>query len=154
MKEVGLVVDPSSIVLCGSGPATGNIALSIAGTWFPATGWNDFVVVILEAWLSALVRIVRGTSDTERVHFMEGPYAVDLARVASGAIQVRTLERPNRQHGLLEVMPLTLVENAVSVADAVVVFCRQHGHHSRDVERLATSLEALRHEGRNLKGTP
>src|SRR5690348_1203289 len=106
MMEARLVVDPSSISLRASGPATGDIVLMVGTVAFPMAGWNDFVLVILEAWTSALLRLVRGTSDSERVHFMEGPYAVDVMRMADGAFRLRAFERPNRERALVDVRPL------------------------------------------------
>jgi hypothetical protein len=150
MNEARLVVDPSTISLRTSAPATGDIALIVRGVVFPVAGWNDFVVVILEAWLTALVRMCRHTSDAERVHFMEGPYAVDMTRLDTGAIQVRALERPDRERSVAEVMPLALAENAVAAAEGVVAFCRAQGHRSTDFDRLETALVALRREVGNL----
>lgn len=150
MTEARLVVDPSSISLRESAPATGAITLDLEGVIFPLPGWNDFVVVILETWLTALLRLVRRTSDAERIHFMEGPYAVDMKRLSTGSIAVCAVERPNRQRAVAEVMPLALVENALGVGDSVAAFCRKQGQRSLDVERLETALAALRQEVSNL----
>jgi hypothetical protein len=146
MNEARLVVDPSTISMRASAPVTGDIALVVRGIVFPVAGWNDFVVVILAAWLNALVRIFRHASDAERVHFMEGPYAVDMTRLKTGAIQVRALDRPERERSVAEVIPLVLAENAVSAAEGVVRFCRARGHRATDFERLETALAALRQE--------
>jgi hypothetical protein len=146
MKHVGLVVDPSSISMRASGPATGNIALAVGGITFPTIGWNDFIVVVLEAWLGAILRIVRRTSNAERVHFMEGPYVVDLTRLETGAIQVRAIDRPNRQRAIVEATPLSLVDNAIGAADGVLAFCRERDFRSVDVDRLYSTFGALRRE--------
>lgn len=146
MNEVRLVVEPSAISLRTSAPVTGDIALVVRGVVFPVAGWNDFVVVILEAWLSALVRILRHASDAERVHFMEGPYAVDMTRLNTGAIRVRALDRPDRERSVAEVMPLVLAEDAVNAAEGVVAFCRAQGHRATDLDRLETALAELRRE--------
>jgi hypothetical protein len=146
MNEARLVVDPSTISQRASAPATGDISLVVRGVVFPVAGWNDFVVVILEAWLNALVRIFRHASDAERVHFMAGPYAVDITRLDTGAIQVRALDRPERERSVADVMPLILAENAINAAEAVVEFCRARGHRTMDFERLEAALAALRQE--------
>jgi hypothetical protein len=150
MTEAQLVVDPSTISLRTSGPATGDIALVVRGVVFPVAGWNDFVVVILEAWLSALVRLLRQASDVERVHFMEGPHAVDMIRLNTGAIRLRALDRPDHERCAAQVMPLVLAENAASAAEEVVTFCRAKGHRSTDLDRLETALASLRREVENL----
>jgi hypothetical protein len=146
MSGPRLVVEPSSIALRTSGPVTGDITLDVGGVVFPLGGWNDFVIVILESWISALVRLVRRGSDAERVHFMEGPYVVDMKRLNTGAIEVRALERPNRQRAFAQVMPLELVENAIGAGESVAAFCREHGHQSSDLDRLEMAVAALRQD--------
>ena len=146
MTNVRLAVDASSISPRTSGPATGDIVLMLGSVAFPVAGWNDFVVVILEAWLNALLRLVRETSETERVHFMEGPYAVDLMHLDSGAIRIRAIERPNRQHAVADVPLLSLVENAVAMTDDVLAVCRKKAHRTTDVDRLEAVTAALRRE--------
>jgi hypothetical protein len=146
MTGARLVVDASNIVLRSNGPATGDIALAIAGTVFPVEGWNDFSVVILEAWLRALVLLMSTRRRARvRVHFMEGPFAVDLVRRDSGAIEVRAVERRatgELERAVAEAAPLNLMEDAVSAAGEVVAHCRRQGPSSRDLEQLEAALEA------------
>lgn len=147
MTTARLLVDPSSIALrAPPWPATGDIVLELGSVVFPATGWNDFVIVILEAWISALVRLVQNTSTRELVHFMDGPYEVDVRRVESGALQLRAMERPAKLHALIEVTPLPLLEDAAKSAEAVLQVCREASYRSRDVDRLESALAALRME--------
>jgi hypothetical protein len=146
MTEARLVVGPSSISFRRSGPATGDIVLMIDGTPFPMGGWNDFVVVIVEAWISALLQLLRGSSAIERVHFMEGPYAVDMGPLQSGSVRIRTFERTNREHMLVDVPCATLVESAIAAGEDVLKACESAQQRSRDSDRLAVTLDALRRE--------
>jgi hypothetical protein len=146
VTEARLIVDGSSIAFRPSGPATGDIALLVDGTPFPLAGWNDFVVVIVEAWISALLRLLQGASETERVHFMEGPYAVDIGPLAGDSLRLRAFERPNREHTLVVVRSLTLVESAIKAAEEVLKVCSDARDRSRDTDRLVTALDALRKE--------
>lgn len=146
MNDVRLLVEPPTISLRTSAPATGSIALVVRDVVFPVEGWNDFVVVILEAWATALVRILQRSSETESVHFMEGPYVVELTRLTTGAIQVRALERSGRERVVTTVMSLVLAEDALLAAQDVVTYCRSQGHRSRDFDRLETAVLALRGE--------
>lgn len=151
MKEARLVVDATTVLVRSSGPATGDIALVIGGITFPGPGWNDFVIVILGAWLSALARLVRKESAGERVHFMEGPFAVDMKRLENGTIRLRALERPDGERAVLAVPPLALVENAVAAADDVLRICRDKAHRSDDVDQLEATTMLLREEVRKLR---
>jgi hypothetical protein len=109
--EARLVVDPASIVFRRRGPATGDISLTMADTVFPAMGWNDYALVILDAWLGAVLRTVRRTSNTERVHFMEGPYAVDMTRVDTTSVRIHAVERPNHSRAVGTVTASALVQS-------------------------------------------
>jgi hypothetical protein len=146
MMTARLVVDASSVAPRSSGPATGDITLMVGSVAFPIAGWNDFVVVILEAWLAALVRLVRGTSEQERVHFMEGPYGVDMTRLDSSVIRLRAFERPKGYRAVVDVALRSLVENAVETADDVLRVCQSKAHRSSDVQRLELATAALRGE--------
>lgn len=141
-----LIIDPSSISLRAVGPATGDIALAIGNTLFPASGWNDFIIVILEAWLGALTQLSRGTRKTQLVHFMEGPYEVELSRIESGSFRVRAIERPDKQRAVVDVDRSALIANASAIADATLRTCREANHHSTDVERLEAALALLKTE--------
>lgn len=145
-----LLVDASSLSVNSSGVATGNIELVLGEVSFPAPGWNDFIVVILEAWVSALVRLIRKTSTAERVHFMEGPYAVDMSRLDIATIRLRALERPNQQRLVIDTPALSMMKNATFAATDVLLACRSCGHRSDDVARLQGAAEALQNELRNL----
>lgn len=62
---VHIVTNASTFRLGGTVPSTGDIHLELDRVAFPDTTWNDFVVVVLGAWVDALVRILRGFSKSE-----------------------------------------------------------------------------------------
>lgn len=146
MTTARLVVDLSSVSFRPLRPATGNISLLLGGVVFPTDSWNDFVIVVVEAWLTALVRLARHTSASERVHFMEGPYAVDITRLPTGEFRLRAFERPSTDYALIEVSASMLVEDAIAVADAILRMCRTTPDRSADVDKLELALLVLRKE--------
>src|SRR5215469_12433684 len=93
MIEARLVVDAKTLQAGGVGPATGAVWISLGEIAFPFEEWDDFVVVILDAWASALLNLLRGVSRREEVHFMEGPYSVEVSRLSESAFQLRAIER-------------------------------------------------------------
>lgn len=151
MTDVRLILDPSSIGFRSSRPATGNIALLVDGAPFPSAGWNDFVVVILDAWIRALVRLAQHASQNERVHFMEGPYAVDMGHLRNGVVRLTAIERPHRERALVDVGILPLMEDATTAANLVLDACRRAGHESADADRLDAALASLSREASKLK---
>ena len=151
MTDARLIVDPSSITFRSSGPATGDITLLVDRVPFPSAGWNDFVIVILQAWISALVRLAQQASQNERVHFMEGPYAIDLGPVRNGLVRLRAIERPHRERALVDVGIVPLMEDAMMASNHVLEACRRAGHKTADVDRLDAALAALSRETSKLK---
>src|SRR4051812_22305838 len=93
-----LVVDSSSLEARVGAAATANLWLVVDGREFPSRGWNDFAVVVLAWWATALLRLFRGASTKERVDFMDGPYAVEVTGPSSGALRLRALEGVERTH--------------------------------------------------------
>jgi len=150
MTEARLELDVGTVSLRDTGPVTGNIALVLGNERFPTEGWNDFVVVILGAFAVALARLMRRTSETEQVHFMEGPFAVSLTRLEGGEFRIRALERPSREHALVAVRPFGLVGSVLAACDDVLQLCRSAGHSSRDVDQLEAGLAELRNEALKL----
>jgi hypothetical protein len=93
-ESTRLHADPSTLRPGSLGPSTGDLWLTLGGAAFPGAQWNDFIVVILGAWCAAVLRVVRPRSRTEQVHFMEGPYVVELSRAGQGELHVRAMQRP------------------------------------------------------------
>ena len=143
---VELLVDLESISLRSAGPATGCIAVNLGGEFFPSARWNDFVVVIVEAWASALLRLLRRSSDVERVHFMEGPYAIEIERIENGQLRLRAIAHPNRVRAYADVSSTGLAKALLTVGQGVLQKCRRGGYANRDVERLADALASLHEE--------
>lgn len=147
MSQAQLRAKASSIRIGAAGRATGDITLWLEEVPFPAQSWNDFVVVVVTAWVDAHVRLLRGESSAERVHFMEGPYAIDIVRVGEGELLLSALERSALRQSLV-VDSVGLVRDAAAVGASVVNACRVAGHRSSDLEALEDAMSSLRVEMR------
>jgi hypothetical protein len=145
VNEARIIVDPTTVHRGRSG-ATGNICVALGTLVFPDPNWNDFVVVILDAWAAALVRILNGTSEFERVHFMEGPYAVDIEVPSTGELRLRAIDRGQgeREKAVVDT-PLTgFIDSLTSSATSVLAACRQEGSWSNEADNLAAVVSRLR----------
>jgi hypothetical protein len=151
MTEVCLVVDAKTLRPGGTGPTTGNICLMLDGSAFPHRDWNDFVVVILEAWVSSILRLLRGGSESELVHFMAGPYAVEIGSLASGAVRLRAIKRDRNEVTQVDAKVTSLVETLLVASESVVNACRARDCWSRDADKLCADLAALRRQAIRLK---
>jgi len=107
-------------------------------------GWNDFVVPILDAWTIALASLVAGRSKSERVYFMDGPYAADVVRSGSNSLSLRLLER-GLESERFEVDLMTLAESVAREAEIILDACRATGSWTDDADSLEGDVSALRH---------
>lgn len=156
MSTISLVTEPASIITCPDGPATGNVWLVLNGYEFPTHGWNDFIVVILGWWLTALLLLLRNDSRLERVHFMDGPYAVDVSMAPSGTLLFRALEGPDRTIEVAnsEAPAMPFILELLTQSREVLAACRRQGWWSRDAEVLESALAALdQQSSKRSKGT-
>src|SRR5204862_8332605 len=87
-----IFTNPQSIRPGRKGPPTAEIWVVLGGMPFPEPHWNDFAVVIIEAWIVGALRLLRG-SGLERVHFMDGPYLVEMTSAGLVLFELRALER-------------------------------------------------------------
>jgi hypothetical protein len=148
MTDIFMVVEPGSVSVRPSGPATANVWLSLAGCEFPMRGWNDFAVVILGWWATALLRLLRNVSTRETVNFMDGPYSVEVSRTPSGMLHLRALEGStrNREMATGEVEANPFVLGLISQSRGVLDACRRQGWWSNDAQTLESALAALEQE--------
>jgi hypothetical protein len=142
--QARLIID-SRTLRFGAGPVTGNIWLLIEKTPFPAEGWNDFVVVVLDALVVATRRSLDGDGSAVRSHFMEGPYAIELAAGQHGTLRVRAIERRSSDHeiAVVEVRAVELVADLLLCGRTLLESCEGASHSDRDVETLRTNLASL-----------
>jgi hypothetical protein len=152
MSGARVVVDPTTI-RPSKGPCTGVIWIELGPTPYPLQGWNDFSVVILVAFAEALLRLLQGSSSRERVHFMEGPYAVDISMLSSGSIKIRTANRGLQGGATAEAdeMAHAFTESVLAASDAVVAACRDTNCWSPDADKLEHLLPRLREAAARLR---
>jgi hypothetical protein len=144
MTEARVEVDSRTIRFRGDSPATGEIWVALGGSEFPARRWNDFIVVVLSAFVTAVRQVIDGAGHA-RVYFMDGPHAVDLAS-GDGAWIVRLVDTGSRETVRAEsaVPPAALLSSVLDAADEVLSAHARARSWSRDAQALAEGTAALR----------
>jgi len=129
-----------------SGVATGGIWLRVGRLEFPATGWNDFAVVVLAGWADAALRLLEGDSTRRQIYFMDGPYAVEMTAAPGGAWRLVLVERrrSGRRTHSVSVDPAPLVESITEAADRLLTICQKRGWLTSDPAQLADTVAQLR----------
>jgi hypothetical protein len=150
MTEARLIVDAETLRSGSAGPSTGLIWVALDDVPFPMHGWNDFVVVILSAWTDALLRLTRAPSSRELVHFMDGPYAVELQLTSADMLRMSALKN-QVQVASIDANALVLIESVLDGSEQVLAACRAQNRWSRDEEALSEDLPMLRREAMRLR---
>ena len=154
MTSAYLAAEATSLSTRKNGSATGRVWLELNGREFPMRGWDDFIVVILGWWAAALLSVLRNDSGLERVHFMDGPYAVDVSRTSVSALCLRALEGPGRtkEVAIGEAHAASFVLGLITQSREVLNECKRQGWWSSDAETLESALVALELELSRLPG--
>jgi hypothetical protein len=92
---LAIAVNPESVQLHSDGTVTGIAYWEIDGFVFPATDWNDFVLVLLECWSGAMIRILKGETAAEILHFMDGPFSIVVV-AEKGRFRLEFVDRVKR----------------------------------------------------------
>jgi hypothetical protein len=134
--DARLHVDPATLAWRGDRlPATGCVWIDADGVAFPNAGWNDFVIVIVAAFVHAEVMLVDHESAT--TYFMEGPHEVLLERTRLTLRTNGLIVRAGEIDGAWR-------ESIVAAGEALLEHIETNGWSSRDVENLEKGLRALR----------
>jgi hypothetical protein len=84
--------EPASIHQSKSGAISGVIYFDFgSGKQFPVSGWNDFVVVLANWWMSSLAEIAHGVDQTQ-FRFMDGPYWITALLQGDSSVLLRCTE--------------------------------------------------------------
>ena len=129
--QTSLVADAGTLRVRARGPAIGGI-------------WSDFVVVILRWWANALLKIIQNNGSQERVHFMEGPYAVDVC-LSSEMLHFRLISRDS-EVGTVDAALGPFVSALTLQTREVLHACRLQRWWSADADALESLVAQLERE--------
>jgi hypothetical protein len=142
------VVDRTVFKRNRSGTVSAHISINFSGEMFPTSGWNDFAVVIITAAIQSLLRLAKGESVDEQVHFMEGPFVLQLTLLDSATVRMRGIKESSRRVVQNEQV-ITLIELAFDLchaAENLLAWCSSENWTSTDEKRLESCLSELKHE--------
>ncbi len=146
LERVDIVVDTRSFNRSGSGTITGPIWLTHGRrdekqSAFPGERWDDFPVIILGWWLSALAG---GAREEVACSFMDGPYEFTVKDAGDTLLRLRCLGRGIDAGEVVADFqtPATALYDAVrGAAAAALAECDRRGWAGRDVEELRRAIK-------------
>jgi hypothetical protein len=137
LNTVTLKVLPELITYSPSS-TTGVIYFDFGIYQFPETGWNDYVIVVLCWWMSALSGFIANNNKSEELQFMDGPLLILITKQENEMCKIDCAE-DDVSSGVefSGIYPLTEVINTVFfAAKAVVKTCLGNGWDSPDIQNL------------------
>ena len=144
------VTDDQFFTRSRSGAVWGRIYFEIGDSFFPDNGWTDLIVAFTTTWLEALTRIAVGSVASDRIWFMDGPFAIDVSASGRGLLKVTFLHKEAVKQST-EAGVRDLLENATTVSKQVLASSQQRGWTGKDVADLAAATQRGVEALRNLK---
>jgi len=121
-----LIFDDELLSRSKSGTLWGRIYFDLGQEAFPDRGWSDMVVAFIGAWQKALIQIATFDADRRRVHFMDGPFAIDITPCADGFVILHFIHKDLVKHSMKGHIN-DLLQDAVSSSNHLLSICERHG---------------------------
>lgn len=123
------------------GSIWGTIYFQIGDTeYFPGRGWTDLVGAFLRNWLGAIISIAHGTRKRQDAPFLDGPLTVCLSSQDRLLVELDFVHRGATKHSAIATTR-ELIQNAIAVAEELVMRCNQKGWANDDIAAVAELVE-------------
>lgn len=146
MEQAVLELDLAKARVSKAGLVSAGLHLCLNNLLFPHAEWTDFTVVVLDWWVVAALRLLRGEQQAVEVRFMEGPFLVTIDARSEQTWSLKLVEAGRqadvKAEATIEALPL--IRSILSASDAVLSLCRERRWWSSDAETLARSLAQLK----------
>jgi hypothetical protein len=138
MGAITVQTEVTSLEQSKSQAITGVIYFDFVNHQFPEKGWNDFIVVVLCWWLSALKSIAFEDSDSEELLFMDGPLYINVKKLNNGLYCVECFDRGvNRDVKFsAEYQLADILDSVLCAAKSIYSVCSQKGWKNDDLIEL------------------
>lgn len=137
MREPQLIFFDESADCSRRGVDTGIVFLDFETFQFPERAWNDFVVIVVRWWLSALTTFIADDAAEAELRFMDGPFLVLVQRESGDEVRIRCIDTARaRELFVGRGSAMDLLRSTLDVAVRVLRICGQLGWQSEDVDIL------------------
>lgn len=97
MKEFRIVISGTDLVCCSSDEIDTNFCIQVTEGAFPDTEWTDLTLPVLSIWAETLLRNQASENANYILHFMDGPYYLDIEQKNGRLTICGICNRKNRQ---------------------------------------------------------
>ena len=156
-RTLSITLRPETMMQSNDGTITGIIYFECSDEQFPESGWSDYVIIIIYWWLECIKKLAEGSSNVERLQFMDGAYYVYLTSKADALLAewiCRPYEDTPEWSGVISLEEL--VHTILATANVALQACKEKGWLSEEINILkynANSLETIRNKAhRQIRG--
>jgi len=144
VDHLRFLVDTATFKRGANGNVTGEIALKVGATPFPAEDWSDFPVIVAGWWMEEL-RSLRLDGGECELSFMDGPFSVKVSGSNSGSVSIDLYKNEAAVSFHPTIVPRAdFLNAALEAAEKIESFCRAKGWNSADLALLRENIGSLR----------
>jgi len=134
-----VIVRPETLAVTGCN-AIGDIHCELSrGVRFPATDWNDFVVVVLGWWIAQVLPLRCGFEGEAELRFMDGPFRI---RIVNHGYEAGIECFSGRCSVFLDRCDIGgFYQSLMDAALRTAAFCRRNGLVTADLKILEDLIE-------------
>ncbi|WP_165895065.1 hypothetical protein [Tepidibacillus fermentans] len=140
LKDIEVVVNTNSIFMNTSRNVIGEIYFKIGDFYFPAEGWDDFVVVILGWWQKDIMNIRNDRIGTVyELDFMDGPWFVKGNKISEHTIELEFVrDKSDSQQIIFTCLcqVAQLQQSILHATEKLLTELKSRKWHSDDIEEL------------------
>lgn len=142
MEKMRLIVADFETIK-GNRPAWSTIYLECGRYCFPDNQWTDATSAVLEMWIGEIYRLIRKTTDSAILYFMDGDYSICL-NLLDNETAIAKWIAPNNT--LVLSRTINLCHFARQLLSAVGKLTAHHSTHSQspELQALIKNAELLR----------
>ena len=137
-------IDPPAMSRSKKGTIFGHICFFIAEQPFPSSWYTDLAVAFIWVWLDALVKILSGQRNYERIRFYHNPYSVDISSAEEGAVDLEFIwhnAAEDQLMGSFHARLRELTQLSMDAAEQILAVCQERGWEDPDTQMLAATLK-------------
>jgi hypothetical protein len=135
-RGFAVTVDTGSLTRSSHGQIAGVVYATINGRAFPEIAWSDSVIPVLSSWLEALLNLGRRSGGEVSLHFMDGPFRIDVANGERWHMKAIDGRRADRTVAERDVSPSEAIAAVQRAASRTLEACSERAWWSPDIDRL------------------
>jgi len=136
-------IDPPAMSRSKKCTIFGHICFCIGEQAFPASWYTDLVVAFICVWLTAVVKILTGKRNHERIRFYHNPYSVDISSAEEGAVDLEFIWHNVADDQLVASFHARireLTQQSMEAAVSILAVCDERGWSDPDTRMIAATL--------------